>query len=264
VSGQPGWEAQRLRFLVITAGLICLIPATRAQTADEIVAKSLAARGGVEKLKAVRGLRFTGSVSFGPGAEGPFVLELERPLKMHMEFTIQGQTLVRVYNGKGKGWVIYPFGENKDVQDMAAEDLRNISDESDFDGPLVDYAAKGNRIELQGKEDVDGSSAYRLKLTRQNGDVRSYLIDTATFLPVKWEDVRTADGKEYVVENHLRDYRDVSGLKFPFEMEAESAESERSQRISLTKVEINPRLDESRFSKPPSPGQSQDAKPKQP
>lgn len=251
-----------MKFLAAIVGIICLFPiATPSQTAEEIVAKSLAARGGVEKLKAVRALRFTGTVSFGPGAEGPFVLELERPLKMHMEFTIQEQTLVRVYNGKGKGWVIYPFGENKDVQDMAAEDLRNISDESDFDGPLVDYIAKGNKVELAGKEEVDGSPAYRLKLTRKNGDVRSYFIDAATFLPVKWEDVRTADGKEYVVENHLRDYRDVSGLKFPFEMRAESPDSDRSQKILLTKVEINPRVDESRFAKPPSP-EGQEATPK--
>jgi outer membrane lipoprotein-sorting protein len=249
-----GSGASRLKMSAMVLALLFLLPApARPQTADELVTKSLAARGGVDKLKAVRSLRFTGTVSFGPGADGPFVLELKRPLKMHMEFTIQGQTLVRVYDGQGRGWVIYPFGENKDVQDMTAEDLRNISDESDFDGPLVDYKAKGNQVELAGKEEVEGKPAYRLKLTRKNGDVRSYFIDAETFLPVKWEDIRKVDDKEYVVENYLRDYRDVNGIKFPYDMEADSPGSDHTQKISLTKVEIDPKLDDTRFLKPPSP-----------
>lgn len=238
-------------FLLAIAGLLPAV--VRAQSAEEIVAKSLAARGGVQKLKAVHSLRFSGAVNFGPGADGPFVLELKRPLKMHMEFTIQGQTLVRVYDGNGHGWVIYPFGENKDVQDMTAEDLQNISDEADFDGPLVDYKAKGNQIESAGKEEVDGKPAYRIKLTRKNGDVRSYFIDAESFLPVKWEDVRKQGNDEFVVENHLRDYREVNGLKFPFVMEADSPGKEQTQKIVLEKVEVDPKLEDSRFAKPPSP-----------
>jgi len=95
--------------------------AASAQTADEIVAKSLAARGGIEKIKAVQSERISGSISFGPGADGPFVIELKRPLKLHMEVTLGGQRLVRVYDGKSKGWTVNPFAEDRNAQPMGAE-----------------------------------------------------------------------------------------------------------------------------------------------
>src|SRR4029077_17465016 len=119
-----------------------------AQTADEIVNKVLAARGGGARIKGGPSHGISGPINFGPGAYGPFLVELERPGKMHIEVTVQGQTLVRSYDGKSTGWILNPFAENKSVQPMSAEDLSNIADESDFDGPLVDYKEKGNQIEL--------------------------------------------------------------------------------------------------------------------
>ena len=87
--------------------------AASAQTADEIVAKVLAARGGLAKIKAVRSQRISGTIDFGGGAEGPFLVELERPGKMHIEVTIQGQTLIRTFDGKSTGWIINPFSKIK-------------------------------------------------------------------------------------------------------------------------------------------------------
>ncbi len=225
----------------------------RAQSADDIVSKALAARGGLDKIKAVQSQRITGTISFGPGAEGPFVVELKRPLKMHMEITIQGQTVTRVYNGKGEGWVINPFGENKDTQPMSAEDLKNIADESDFDGPLVDYKEKGHQIELVGKEQVDNRPVFRLKLTRKGGDVRFYLFDAESFALLKWEGKRKAEDKEYTVESFFKDYRDVNGLKFAFEIDSDSPGSEQQQKISIEKLELDPKLEEARFTKPTAP-----------
>ena len=149
------------------AGLLFFPLGASAQTADEVVAKAAAARGGLAKLKAVHSQRISGTIDFGGGAQGPFLVELERPGKMHIEVTIQGQTLIRSYDGKSTGWILNPFTENKSVQRMSAEDISNIADESDFDGPLVDYKQKGNLIALAGKEDVDGKPAYRLKLTNK-------------------------------------------------------------------------------------------------
>src|SRR5260370_30997298 len=99
--------------------------------------------------------------------------------------------MIGIDDGKGNGWGVNPFAENKDVQPMSAEDLKSISDEADFDGPLVDYKAKGNRIELAGKEDFDGKPAYRLKLTSQNGEARFYLFHASSFLLPPSELTRT-------------------------------------------------------------------------
>jgi outer membrane lipoprotein-sorting protein len=224
-----------------------------AQTADEIVTKVLAARGGVAKIKAVRSQRISGTINFGPGAEGPFLVELERPGKMHIEVTVEGQTLIRSYDGKSTGWIINPFSQSKGVEPMSAEDISNIADESDFDGPLVDYKEKGNKIELAGKEDIEGKPAYRLKLTSKKGETRSYLFDAASYHLVRWEGTRKVGDKDVPWESLFRDYREVSGLQYAFEIDSDAPGTEQSQKIIADKIEVDPRIDESHFGKPPAP-----------
>ena len=226
--------------------------AASAQTADEIVAKSIAARGGIEKLKAVQSERISGTISLGPGTDGPFAIELKRPLKLHMEVTLGGQTLVRVYDGKSTGWTVNPFAEDRNPQPMAAEELKNIDDEADFDGPLVDYKAKGNQIELAGKGEVEGKPAHKIKLTRKNGQVRTYYIDASTFHALKWEGTTRIEENEVPVENFLRDYRDVDGLKFPFEIDSDSPGSSQERKITIDKIELDPKISDARFAKPPA------------
>jgi outer membrane lipoprotein-sorting protein len=234
--------------------VILLLPAlASAQTADEIISKVLAARGGVAKIKAVHAQRISGTINFGAGADGPFLVELERPRKMHIEITIQGQTLIRSYDGKSTGWILNPFIENKGVQPMSAEDISNISDESDFDGPLVDYKQKGNLIALAGKEDVEGKSAYRLKLTNKKGEMRSYLFDAESFRLIKWEGTRKVGDKEVPWESSFQDYREVEGLQFAFEIDSEAPGTGQAQKIIADKIEVNPQIDESHFGKPTAP-----------
>jgi outer membrane lipoprotein-sorting protein len=224
-----------------------------AQTADEIVTKVLAARGGVSRIKAMHSQRISGTINFGPGADGPFLVELERPGKMHIEVTVQGQTLVRSYDGKSSGWILNPFIENKAVTPMSAEDISNISDESDFDGPLVDYKQKGNLIALVGKEDVDGKPAYRLKLTNKKGDMRNYFFDAGTFRLIKWEGTRKVGDKDVPWESVFHDYREVDGLQFAFEIDSDAPGTGQAQKIIADKIEINPEIDQSHFGKPVAP-----------
>src|SRR3984893_15550557 len=226
-----------------------------AQTADEIVTKVLAARGGVSRIKAVHSQRISGSINFGAGADGPFLVELERPGKMHIEVTVQGQTLVRTYDGKSTGWILNPFVENKAVQPMSAEDISNISDESDFDGPLVDYKQKGNLIALVGKEDVDGKPAYRLKLTNKKGEMRSYLFDAESFRLIKWEGTRKVGDRDVPWESVFHDYRDVDGLQFAFEIDSDAPGTGQAQQIIADKIEVDPQIDESHFGKPAPPAE---------
>jgi outer membrane lipoprotein-sorting protein len=232
--------------------LVAIAPRAAAQTADEIIAKALAARGGADKIRAIRRQRVSGKISFGPGAEGPFSVEFARPLKMHMEINVNGQTIVRIYDGKSSGWMINPFAPNKDVQPMDADDLRSISDEADFDGPLLDYQSKGNHVALAGKDAVDGKQAYKLQLTNKNGDTRTYYYDASTFLLLKWEGKRMVENQEIPVETFFSDYRDVDGLKFAFEIDSDmpGAVQQQQQKITIDKIEIDPQIDDKRFAKP--------------
>lgn len=236
--------------LLSIAGLLLLPLAAFGQTAEEVAKKALDARGGVAKIKAVQSERVTGQVSFSHAMAGTFVVELKRPLKMHTEITVEGQKIIRVYDGKSTGWMINPFLENKEIQPLSSEDLKNITDESDFDGPLVDYQAKGNQIELAGKEKLDDKPVYRLKLTSKNGDVRFYFFDASSFLLLKWEGIRKAGEEELPWESFFSDFHEVQGLQYAFRIDQGSPGTEFKQTLITEKIEINLQIDDSRFAKP--------------
>ncbi len=233
--------------------LLCLLPvAAAAQTADEILAKVMAARGSADKLRSIHSERLSGHIAFGE-VSGPFVVELERPLKMHMQLTIQNMTMVRVYDGKSQGWANNPFAGKMSPEAMSGDELRNITEESDFDGPLLDYKSKGNQIELVGKDKFDDKDAWRMKLTNKNGDVRYYLFDADSFLLLKWEGKRKYEGQELPVESYFSDYREVGGLKFAFGIDSGSSANEITQKIRIEKIELNPQFNDAEFSKPATP-----------
>jgi len=245
-------------FLLVILGLASPGPSLAQEkglSADELVKKAIEARGGAAQIKAVRAERVTGTISFAPGVDGPFQVELKRPLKLRMEVTVQEQTIVRVYDGHGSGWTVNPFAPSGAAGPVAmtGDDLKNITDESDFDGPLVDYQTKGNQIEAAGKDEVEGKPALKLKLTTKAGDVRTYYFDAATFLLLKWEGVHKTGDQGFPVESFFRDYRELSGLKFPFEIDTDSPGSNRKQKLNIDKIELNPELDDARFGKPAEP-----------
>jgi hypothetical protein len=238
----------------LPVGLQLVCPAkVAAQTTDEIVAKVLAARGGLEKAKAVQTERITGTIYFNPELYGPFLAEFKRPGKMHNEVTIQNKTVVRSFNGKDTGWVTNPFAGKNAPEPMSAEEVKDAVNEADFDGPLVDAKAKGNAIELSGTEKVEGRDAYILKVTHKDGQVSAYSFDTKTFLLVKWSGVDTVSGEEVTRETYFHDYRDVGGLKFAFELVSNTPGADVTQRIVVDKIEVDPQIDETHFGKPASP-----------
>jgi hypothetical protein len=246
-------RALGLPFIVVASLLLCTLASSlSAQTADQVVAKALAARGGLVKIRAVKSQRVSGTISFGE-ASGPFFVEFKRPLKMHMQLTVQNLTMVRVYDGKSAGWSNNPFGGKMNPEAMADEDLANISEESDFDGPLVDYKRKGSQIVLMGKDKVEDKDVWRLRLTTKSGDVRHYLFDSASFLLLKWEGKRRIENKELPVESYFRDYRTVDGLKFAFAIDSGSSAAEITQKIAIDKIELNVPIDDAEFAKPATP-----------
>lgn len=243
---------QRFSLTAVTF-LFALPLALPAQTADDVINAYLKARGGLAKIKAVQTERVSGTITFAPGVEGPFFVERKRPLKMHMEITVNGLSLIRVYDGKSSGWIYNPFAPNASVAPMAAGDLAGIADEADFEGPFVDYKAKGNQIEYAGKEQIDGKVVYKLKLTAKQGDVSYFFFDASTGLIMKWQGMRKVGDKELPWETYFRDFREVDGLKYPFLVESAAVDSDQIQKITATKIETNIPLNEAQFAKPKLP-----------
>ncbi len=224
------------------------VPAT-AQNVDEIIAKHIQARGGMEKLKAVKSIRMTGKVPIGPGAEAPLVLERKRPNNLRLEVTVQGLTLVQVYDGQN-AWGIMPFQGKKDPEALGEDERKGLAELADLDGPLVDYKVKGNKVELVGKEAVEGTDAYKLKVTLKNGDIRYQYLDTDSFLTLKEESKRTIRGTDVETESALGDYKDTSGLMLPYSIENGIKGKPDKQKLTIEKIELNPTIDDARFKMP--------------
>ncbi len=243
----------KMRFgWILAIAALLSVPAS-AQTADEIITKNMAARGGMEKIKALKSVRITGRVEVAPGLDAPFLIEMKRPERFRMEFTIQGMTAIQSYDGKS-GWQIMPFTGNTDAAALSPEDTKDAQENADFDGPLMDYKARGNQVEFLGKEEVDGAPAYKLKISLKNGDVIQEFIDTETNLEAKEISTRTIGGEPKVVEQTFSNYRPVQGLMFPFSLQNGVKDSEQKQKITVDKVELNVPIDDSKFAMPaPAP-----------
>jgi hypothetical protein len=241
-----------LKFGLYMALYLGLANHAAAQTTDEVVAKILAARGGLEKTKAVQSERITGTIYFSPEYYGPFLAEFKRPGKMHNELTIQDKTVVRTFNGKDTGWVINPFAGKDDPEPMSAEEIKDVVGEADFDGPLIDPKQKGNTLELAGTEKVEGHDAFVIKVTYKDGKVSSYSFDAKTFLLAKWSGKDNVNGQEVTRETLFHDYREVGGLKFAFELVSNTPGTDVTQRIVVEKIEVDPQIDDSHFTKPAS------------
>jgi outer membrane lipoprotein-sorting protein len=239
--------------------LAVLSPVLYAQTADDIIAKYVAARGGMDKIKSVNSIRMMGRMVMGP-MEAPLVIVMKRPDQVRVEFTLQGMTAISAYDGTS-GWAIMPFMGKKDAEPIAADELKELQDEADMDRPLVDYKAKGHTVELLGKDKVEGTDAYKLKLTHKNGDVDTIYLDADSYLEIKEEGKRMVRGSEQEFETSIGDYREVGGLMFPFALDSGMKGSQERQKITMDKIELNVPVEEASFKMPAaSPPPAEDKK----
>jgi hypothetical protein len=219
-------------------------------TVDDLVARNVEARGGRERLRAVETIRMSGRLVPGaPGVEAPILLELKRPDSIRMEITFQGMTAVQAYDGK-KGWQVAPFRGVTTPEVMSREETEQAVEQADIDGPLVDYRAKGHTLELVGRDKVDDTEAWKLKLTLKNGTVRDVYLDAKSFLEIQTVSKRAIRGTTVEAESRLEDYREVGGLLFPHRIRSGARGRPERQVLTVEKVELNPALDEGRFHMP--------------
>jgi outer membrane lipoprotein-sorting protein len=237
--------------------------AVQAQTADEIINKNLEARGGKDKIKAVQTARMTGKLVMGQGMEAPITMELARPNKMRMEFTLQGMTGVQAYDGKS-GWSVMPFMGKTEPEKMSDDDVKQAEDMADMDGLLVDYKEKGHQVEYVGKEDVEGTPAYKLKVTKKNGDVVNVYIDSESYMEIKDAGKVKVRGQEIEGQTTFGDFKKVEGIVYPFSIEQKSSAGPGGMTISISKIEVNPAVDNSRFAMPAAKPADKPAPPKPP
>jgi len=222
------------KFVLALCGAALLALSVSAQTADELIDKNIKARGGLDKIKAVKSMRVNAKMKMGP-MEAPIVITQQRPENLRVEFTVQGMTGIQAYDGT-TGWAVMPFMGKKEPEQMSADMLKQFKEEADFDGPMIDYKTKGNTVEYVGKEDVQGTPAYKLKVTTKDGIESNIYLDADTYLEIKSESKRKIQGQEIEGETVYGDYKDVGGgLLFPMSIESRAKGKEGSQSVTIGK-----------------------------
>jgi len=275
--------------LFLTLSLLSILPLTTAQaqtaslTAPQIVEKNIAARGGLQAWRGLQTMTWTGKMDAGGGdsaarsrraalapssstnhavmnaPEGkteqvqlPFTLYMKRGRKSRIELEFAGKKPVQVYDGTN-GWKYRPFLNREDVEPFTNDELKSEAQKSDLDGPLVDYATKGTKVESAGVEKVEGHDCYKLKLTLKSGDVQYVWIDTQSFLDVKVSGTpRRMDGRMHNVYIYQRDFKTVQGLVLPQVLETAVDGYRDTHKMVIESLVINPKLDDSLFKKPQS------------
>jgi hypothetical protein len=235
------WWVALIAVLLLAVGL-------RAQTVDEIIAKNVQARGGLEKLRAIKTLRVTAKFSNG-NLRAIYVQENKREDKVREEIIIQGMAQVQAYDGS-TAWQVNPFNGRKDPELMSRDDAKPLLLDSDLEGPLADYKQKGHKAELVGHEPVEGTDCYKIKLTLKNGDIRYYFLDADSFLEIKFETQTNVRGALQYHETMLGDYEQVDGVYFPFALETAETNTDDWTRFTVQKIDPNVPLEDARFSLP--------------
>ncbi len=248
-------------FRFLAAAILCVpaflsIPAFAQDaelTVDQIVEKHTQAVGGVDKLKAIQTVTVTGkAVLMGGQLEAPIVMKVKRPASMRTDVSVQDKTVVQAFDGS-TAWMINPFMGGPDAQKSNDEDTQQARDDSDFiDGSLVDYKAKGNTVELMGKEDVDGTPAYKLKITKKSGSIEYEYLDAQTFLAIKSSGKRKQMGQEIDYESMPGNYKPVNGVMMPYSL-SQKMNGKAAMDLTIEKIEVNMPIDDAIFHMPEKP-----------
>ena len=236
--------------ITLAAALLLSVSAFAADlTVDEILAKNVEARGGAEKWKSVQSYRLTGKMVMGGGMEAPFTMTKKRPENLRIDFSFQGMTGTQAYDGKS-GWAIMPFLGKKDPEPMSDDMLKAVKEQADFDDQMWDYKTKGHTVELLGKADVEGTPAYKIKLTTKEAMESTIYVDAETFLTVKVEAKRKVQGQEIEGESSIGNYQEFDGILFPMSIESKAKGAPGGQTFTIEKVEINPTIADDVFKMP--------------
>ncbi|MCC8400756.1 outer membrane lipoprotein-sorting protein [Paraburkholderia sp. MMS20-SJTN17] len=241
------------------ASLGALAASGGGMSAAQIVERNVAARGGLQAWRAVNTLSLSGQIDVGgtKPVKLPFIMTMKRPHKSRFEVNFDNQIAYQAYDGT-QGWKVRPFLGRNEAEPYTPVEAKSAAQTADLDGPLIDYAAKGSQVELQGTDTIEGHRAYRLLLTTKDHVQRQVWIDASSFLELKVEgDPRKLDGRMHDVAVYYRDYRREDGLMIPHVLETTVAGVKQTHQMTIQHVTVNQPADDALFAKPQLPAQPQ-------
>ena len=241
-------------FLVIILTIVFLSPLLQPQSLDEIIKNNLEAKGGVEKINAFKTGKMTGKMMM-QSFEMPYTMWFKKPSQVKMETVFQSVNMTMAYDGN-MVWQISPLTGSPDPQEVTGDQAEQIKDSGEMmDEPFIDYEKKGHKIELIGKEDMEGTEVFKLKLTRKDGQEIYYFIDAEAFIELKTSTTRKMkDGTEVKIDTIYGDYKPVAGVMMPHSLTFTM--NQQSMTMTLDAIEPNVELAEDFFSMPKKKSES--------
>lgn len=228
-------------------GLLAFVAlSTKAQTADDIIQKYASAMGGLDNINKIKTVKMSGTVS-AQGMDLPLTIQIINGKAMRSDVEVMGQAVVNSYK-EGKGWKINPFAGASTATDATETELGDMKAQSSLASQLMDYKARGCKVELQGQEDVNGAKAYKIKLTEASNKETTYYVDATTYLVIKVMGKRNVMGQDMEIESYMNEAKDFGGVKFNTAI-VQKASGQTFQEIHFDKVEVNVPVDEKIFDK---------------
>jgi outer membrane lipoprotein-sorting protein len=221
-----------------------------AQTVEDVIASNLRSKGGLEKIKATETVRMTGSVvardMAGRDHTGTMTMVAKRPNLMRRDADVDGQRIVNAFDGSALWMAI----GTAPPQQVPTNQNAYSAQDAEFDSVFVDYKDKGHKIELIGKETLDGVPVYHLKVTKKGGPPQDYYLDAETGLEKKISVTgRGPDGSQMVNVTEFSDYRSVDGSMVPF-VSKQRQNGTLIATITVDKAEFNVPIDDAMFRMP--------------
>jgi hypothetical protein len=221
-------------------------------SAAKIVEKNVAARGGLDAWRKIETMIWSGHLQSTHG-EVPtmlFVLQQERPNKTRFDVNSLGQKTVRIFDGV-RGWKAKPSHEGgPEIQPYSPEEVTFAQAAQVIDGPLIDYVAKGNKVTLEGLDEVRGRKAYRLGVRLAAGESDHVWIDAQTFLDLRYDRLYSSGAGAATVSVFYGNYKTVQGLKIPSVIETGSAPGLTPDKLVIENIMPNGPVDERSFARP--------------
>ena len=209
-------------------------------TLDEIITKHIDAIGGKDNWAKVKSLRMESTVKANGAEIKVTVVQVDKKA-MKQEISLMGMTGYSIITNT-EGWNFMPFQGQTKPEAMTADDLKNSQDDLYLQDEFLTYTELGKKLEYFGKDDVDGTECYKIKMTDKNAEETTYYIDPSSYYVIKQTKKVKADGKEMEVSTTYGDYKKLpEGIVYPMSVVGGWGES------AVTKIEINPTIDEAIF-----------------
>ena len=233
---------------VITLALAAIGLEIRAQTPDDIAAGIVHARGGAGRIQGIQTERMTGTVWIGD-QQGSFIREVKRPGKLRMEITLGGKTTIETYDG-ATGWKVDGIAGNGQPQELSSAEKKILAEEADLDGPFVDFAGKGVRIEVLDKEMLGPSLVWKLKVTLKSGETEVYYVESTGCYILLRESTRPGAQGPTTYDTLYKDFRRVEGVLFPYTVVSSVNGGDPIMALRFGGIQLNGTIDDADFGKP--------------